>query len=45
MLGDMPQPTNVGFGTQDNFRKFSPKHDNGQWHHLYHQLTIKETNR
>ena len=29
--GDMPQPTNGGFGTQDKFREFLMKHDNGQW--------------
>ena len=29
--GDMPQPTNGGFGTQDKFREFLLKHDNGQW--------------
>jgi Helitron helicase-like domain at N-terminus len=29
--GDMPQPSNGGFGTQDKFREFLMKHDNGQW--------------
>jgi Helitron helicase-like domain at N-terminus len=29
--GDMPQPTNGGFGTQDKFRNFLMEHDNGKW--------------
>lgn len=40
--GEMPQPTNGGFGTQDNFRKFLLEHDNGQWQtHIQANSTVE----